>query len=384
MSTNGKSPEPEHFDVLIVGAGLSGIGAGFHLQETCPGKTYAILEARDAIGGTWDLFRYPGIRSDSDMYTLGYAFRPWPSAKAIADGPSILSYVRETADEYGIDRHIRFHHRVVARRVVERRRALDRGRRAHRHRRDGSAHLRLPLHVQRLLPLRRAATRRSSQGTERFRGRIVHPQYWTDDLDYAGKRVVVIGSGATAVTLVPAMAPRRGARDDAPALAELRRLAAGRRPDRARAAQVAARAARLFDRPLEERAADDGDLPAQPAPRPSSRRSCCASFVTQAAPARLRRRDALHARATTRGTSGSAWCPTATCSARSATAAPRSSPTASRPSPRTGIELESGETLEADLIVTATGLNLLRVRRAGARGRRRARSRCPRRSPTRG
>ena len=104
----------EHVDVLIVGAGLSGIGAGCHLQErTARGKTYAILEARDAIGGTWDLFRYPGIRSDSDMYTLGYSFRPWKEAKAIADGPSILSYVRETAREHGIEQHIRFDHRVV-------------------------------------------------------------------------------------------------------------------------------------------------------------------------------------------------------------------------------------------------------------------------------
>src|SRR5450756_645463 len=97
----------EHFDVLIVGAGLSGVGAGYHLQANCPGKTYAILEARDCIGGTWDLFRYPGIRSDSDMFTLGYAFRPWTEAKAIADGPSVLKYVQDTARDHGIDRKIR-------------------------------------------------------------------------------------------------------------------------------------------------------------------------------------------------------------------------------------------------------------------------------------
>src|SRR5215218_7619634 len=103
----------EHFDVLIVGAGLSGIGAACHLQQECPGKSYAVLESRGAIGGTWDLFRYPGIRSDSDMYTLGYAFRPWEDAKAIADGPSILRYVRDTARDHGVDRHIRFNHRVV-------------------------------------------------------------------------------------------------------------------------------------------------------------------------------------------------------------------------------------------------------------------------------
>ena len=112
MSANGNAPA-EHLDVLIVGAGLSGIGAGYHLQTECPGKSYAILEARAAIGGTWDLFRYPGIRSDSDMYTLGYRFRPWTSDESIADGPSILEYVRETASENGIDRKIRFGHRVV-------------------------------------------------------------------------------------------------------------------------------------------------------------------------------------------------------------------------------------------------------------------------------
>src|SRR5687768_580838 len=104
---------PEHLDVLIVGAGLSGIGAACHLRKNCPDKTFAILEAREATGGTWDLFRYPGIRSDSDMYTLGYSFKPWRNAKSIADGPDILSYVRETASEHGIDERIRLQHRVV-------------------------------------------------------------------------------------------------------------------------------------------------------------------------------------------------------------------------------------------------------------------------------
>src|SRR5919199_5018353 len=109
----GLRRQPDHVDVVIIGAGLSGIAAGYHVHADCPGKTYAILEARDSIGGTWDLFRYPGIRSDSDMFTLGYGFRPWKAAKAIADGPAILEYVKDTAREYGIDRHIRFHHRVV-------------------------------------------------------------------------------------------------------------------------------------------------------------------------------------------------------------------------------------------------------------------------------
>jgi monooxygenase len=195
----------EHFDVLVVGAGLSGIGAGCHLQAKCPDRTYTILEARDCIGGTWDLFRYPGIRSDSDMYTLGYVFRPWKHAKAIADGPSILNYVRETAREHRIDAKVRFHHRVVraawstadARWTVE----AERG--------DTQERVRITcgflLMCSGYYRYDHGYTP-AFRGTERFRGPIVHPQQWTEDIDYAGKRVVVIGSGATAVTLVPALA----------------------------------------------------------------------------------------------------------------------------------------------------------------------------------
>jgi monooxygenase len=193
----------EHVDVLIVGAGLSGIGAGYHLQTECPGKTYAILEARDAIGGTWDLFRYPGIRSDSDMYTLGYRFKPWSNAKAIADGPSILDYVKETARENGIDRRIRFGHRVVraswsstdARWTVEAT--------------HGGETVRLTCSF---LFMCSGYYRYDEgytpafEGVDRFAGQVIHPQHWREDADYARKRVVVIGSGATAVTLVPAMA----------------------------------------------------------------------------------------------------------------------------------------------------------------------------------
>jgi cation diffusion facilitator CzcD-associated flavoprotein CzcO len=193
-----------HWDVLIVGAGLSGIGAGYHLQKHCPGQTFAILEGRDSIGGTWDLFRYPGIRSDSDMYTLGYSFRPWREAKAIADGPSILQYVRDTAREYGIDQKIRFNHRVQraswssrdAKWTVEAQRP------------DGTTarftcgFLLMCSGYYRY----EAGYTPDFPGVERFAGRIVHPQKWTNDIDYAGKRVVVIGSGATAVTLVPEMA----------------------------------------------------------------------------------------------------------------------------------------------------------------------------------
>jgi len=195
----------EHVDVLIVGAGLSGIGAAHHLQQRCPGKSYAILEARESTGGTWDLFRYPGIRSDSDMHTLGYRFRPWTDPKSIADGSSILSYVRQVASDGGIDRHIRLRHRVLSAEW-------------------SSAEARWTVEAE-LTDTGEAVTMtcgflfmnsgyyRYDQGytpefpgLDRFAGEVVHPQHWPEQLDYAGKRVVVIGSGATAMTLVPAMA----------------------------------------------------------------------------------------------------------------------------------------------------------------------------------
>jgi len=195
----------EYFDVLIVGAGLSGVGAAHHLTRRCPGKTYAILEARDAIGGTWDLFRYPGIRSDSDMYTLGYAFKPWRQAKAIADGPSILNYVRETATEAGVDEHIRFRHKVrraewsseTASWTVQAERV------------DTGETVEIAcgfLYMCAGYYAYDAGYTPDFEGTERFKGTIVHPQHWPENLDYAGKKVVVIGSGATAVTIVPEMA----------------------------------------------------------------------------------------------------------------------------------------------------------------------------------
>ena len=197
--------EPTHYDVIIIGAGLSGIGAAHHLQADCPNKSYLILEARDTIGGTWDLFRYPGVRSDSDMYTLGYAFRPWKEAKAIADGPSILRYIRDTAAEGGIEPQIRFGHKVT--------------------RADwSSAEAAWALEIERAGPPPLRLTcgflftctgyydydvgyMPAFEGAQGFRGQLIHAQHWPKDLDYAGKRVVVIGSGATAVTLVPAMAP---------------------------------------------------------------------------------------------------------------------------------------------------------------------------------
>ncbi|WP_027931402.1 flavin-containing monooxygenase [Amycolatopsis thermoflava] len=195
----------EHVDVLIVGAGLSGIGAASHLQAECPGRTYAIFESRGAIGGTWDLFRYPGVRSDSDMFTLGYSFEPWTDAKAIADGPSIREYVRTTARKRGIDRKIRFHHRVVraewssaqALWTVEAERT------------DTGERVRITcdfLFVNSGYYRYDQGYAPEFPGQDEFAGTVVHPQHWPEDLDYTGKRVVVIGSGATAVTLLPAMA----------------------------------------------------------------------------------------------------------------------------------------------------------------------------------
>jgi cation diffusion facilitator CzcD-associated flavoprotein CzcO len=195
----------EHVDVLIVGAGLSGIGAGCHLQANCPGKTYAILEARECTGGTWDLFRYPGIRSDSDMYTLGYSFRPWRENQSIVDGASILNYVRQTASDNGIDQKIRFNHRVVRAEFS----SADARWTVTAQRTDTGDSVTLSANF---LLMCSGYYRYDEgytpefKGTERFAGRIVHPQHWSEDVDYAGKRVVVIGSGATAVTLVPAMA----------------------------------------------------------------------------------------------------------------------------------------------------------------------------------
>jgi cation diffusion facilitator CzcD-associated flavoprotein CzcO len=201
------SSDPERFDVLVIGAGLSGIGAAYHLQTLCPTRTYAILESRDAMGGTWDLFRYPGVRSDSDMFTLGYRFRPWRDGRAIADGPSIKAYIEDTAAEFGIDSKIRFRHRVTRAEW-------------------SSSSARWLVHAE-VGPERTPARYTCNflyvctgyydyasgytpqfPGRDRFRGLVVHPQAWPEGLDYEGKRVVVIGSGATAITLVPAMAGR--------------------------------------------------------------------------------------------------------------------------------------------------------------------------------
>jgi monooxygenase len=196
---------PDHVDVLIVGAGLSGVGAACHLGRQHPGRSYVVLESRDNMGGTWDLFRYPGIRSDSDMFTLGYRFRPWHGDRSIADGADILRYIQDTAREHGVTDRIRYRRQVVglswdsttARWTAEVRRT-DTG---------ATEHLTADFvygctgyyrYDQGYTP--------DFAGTDRFRGRIVHPQHWPEDLDPTGKRFVVIGSGATAVTLVPALA----------------------------------------------------------------------------------------------------------------------------------------------------------------------------------
>jgi monooxygenase len=198
----------EHFDVLIMGAGLSGIDAAYHLQKLCPNKSYVILEQREQIGGTWDLFRYPGIRSDSDMLTMGYSFRPWSNPKAISPGDDIRDYITATARDEGIDRHIRFRHHITraswsseqAQWTVE---AV----------RKSPAGVDQPVTLTCNFLFSCAGYYRYSSGYTpdfleigRFEGRVVHPQAWPQDLDYSGKRVVIIGSGATAVTLVPAMA----------------------------------------------------------------------------------------------------------------------------------------------------------------------------------
>jgi cation diffusion facilitator CzcD-associated flavoprotein CzcO len=197
----------DHVDVLIVGAGLSGVGAACHLQAECPDKTFALLEARGSMGGTWDLFRYPGIRSDSDMLTLGYTFRPWPENQTLADGPSILEYVKATAAEHGIEPHIRYHHRAVnqewstadARWTVRYERTDGGG--------SGAITANFVFMCSGYYRYDEGYTP-EFPGRDRFQGPVVHPQHWPEDLNYAGKRVVVIGSGATAVTLVPAMADK--------------------------------------------------------------------------------------------------------------------------------------------------------------------------------
>jgi monooxygenase len=197
----------EHVDVVVVGAGLSGIGAGYHLQTMCPDRSYVILEGRESLGGTWDLFKYPGVRSDSDMHTLGFSFKPWTEAKSIADGPSILKYLKQTVSQFGIDKHIRYGQLVTKAEwstddaqwtVTSTNKA------------SGTTNTftcSFLFMCSGYYSYKKGHTPEFA-GRERFKGTIVHPQEWPTDLEYAGKRVVVIGSGATAVTIVPSMADK--------------------------------------------------------------------------------------------------------------------------------------------------------------------------------
>lgn len=197
----------EQLDVLIIGAGLSGVGAAYHLMKHCPGKRFAILEGRAALGGTWDLFRYPGVRSDSDMFTLGYNFKPWTNPLAIADGPSIRRYIEETAQENGIQDKIRFQHKVLKADWCSERALWT------LHVQCGDEPEPIKLSCQHLLMCTgyyryEAGYTPEFKGREQFQGEFIHPQLWPENFDYSGKQVVVIGSGATAVTLVPAMAEK--------------------------------------------------------------------------------------------------------------------------------------------------------------------------------
>jgi monooxygenase len=326
----------EHFDVLIVGAGLSGIGAGYHLQQKCPGKSYAILEGRDCIGGTWDLFRYPGVRSDSDMFTLGYSFKPWTEPKAIADGPHILNYVRETAVENGIDGKIRFNHRVKraswssqdTRWMVE----------AERKSGDGASEIvrftcNFLFMCSGYYKYEEGYTP-EFLGTADFAGQIVHPQKWPDDLDYAGKRVVVIGSGATAVTLVPEMAKKAA---HVTMLQRSPTYVVARPAEDALANKLRRNlSAKLAYHLIRWRNVLFGMYFFQLCRRkPERAKEMILGGVKMALGPDYETSAHISRRATIPGSSGSAWCRTATCSGRSGTNARPSSPARSTPSPGT-------------------------------------------------
>jgi monooxygenase len=347
-----------HVDVLIVGAGVSGIGAAAHLLDEAPDRTFAILEARGAVGGTWDLFRYPGIRSDSDLHTFGYAFKPWTDDKAIADGPAIRRYVEETATERGIDRHIRFHHRVLGAAWssdtalwtvrVERTETGETFAMTARWLFSACGYYRYDRGYTPELP-----------GLERFGGRVVHPQQWPEDLDFAGRRVVVLGSGATAVTLVPALAEQGAGHvtmlqrsptyvlpvpeKDVIANALRRRLGAERAYRLTRRKNVGLQravyalsqrypnAVRRVIRKINERALEgsgvDVDVHFRPRYGPWDQRLCAVP-------------DGDLFRALRRGTASIVTDHVETFT-------------------ETGVRLRSGRELEADIVVTATGLELL-------------------------
>jgi monooxygenase len=350
------SAVPEHVDVLIIGAGLSGIGAACHLHDTLPRKTFAILEARSASGGTWDLFRYPGIRSDSDMFTLGYSFRPWAGATSIADGSSILEYVRSTAASRGIDQRIRYQQQAVSASwsTQQARWTVDV--------RDGETGQTTQLTCG-FLYCNTGYYRYDEgfspafPGADQFTGTIIHPQHWPQDLDYAGKRIVVIGSGATAVTLVPSLAAQASSVTmlqrsptyivSLPSRDKLAAKLRARLPERTAYSIVRWKNVLLsflsyqFSRRRPEvmrrliRKATTAQLPAgfdvathfSPRYQPWDQRLCVVP-------------DGDLFRAIRKGTAGIATGTIETFTP-------------------TGVRLTSGEHLDADIIVTATGLNLL-------------------------
>ena len=196
-----------HFDVIIVGAGISGISAAYYLQEQCPDKSFAMLEGRGSIGGTWDLFKYPGIRSDSDMYTLGFAFRPWTSRKAIADGEDIMTYLHETKEELGLEDKIKFHHMVKSAQWSSEQSTWTLGV-------SIAGHEEVQYYTCNFLSMcsgyydYEQGYLPDYKGKDDYKGTFIHPQFWPEDLDYADKKIIVIGSGATAVTLVPQLAKK--------------------------------------------------------------------------------------------------------------------------------------------------------------------------------
>ena len=349
----------EHLDVLIVGAGLSGIGAAHHVQTKCPWATYAIFEARDAIGGTWDLFRYPGIRSDSDMFTLGYSFRPWDGEKSIADGASILQYIKDTAAESGIDERIRFQHRIVRADWSTDDARWHSHRRADRHRRARSSSPAGSCSRAAATTATTTATCPTSRAWTASRGTIVHPQAWPEDLDVAGQARG--GDRQRCHRRHPRpVAGRDGRpRHDAPALADLHRVGAGQEPARATSSARSC--------PSGTRAPpSDGSWPSAPRRsyqlskrRPELVKQVLRKGLERQLPGRLRHRHALHPALRPVGPAPLRRARRRPLQGHPRRAPRRWSPTTSRPSPRQGLRLESGAELEADIIVTATGLELL-------------------------
>ena len=303
----------EFVDVVIVGAGISGISAAWHLQDRCPDKSYMILERRENLGGTWDLFKYPGMRSDSDMYTLGFRFKPWTSEQAIAEGPSILNYLKEAAAENGIDKHMRFGQNVVAADWSDA---------------DNRWHLTIESGGQRQeisCSFLFGCTGYYNYdegyspefpGREDFEGTIVHPQHWSEDLDYQGKKIVVIGSGATAITLIPALIRSGcGPRDHAAALANIHRRDARHGPLRRESQQAAAGEGRLWGDSLEgDSAAAHCSTRLPGSFRTPCARRCSARWRERRLPEGYDVRRSTSARTTTRGISACVSRRTATSS----------------------------------------------------------------------